>query len=172
MKYLKTLGLFVVAAAAMMAFAGSASATFTSPTGTEYTGEIDATAESSLLLEAGFAEITCTESTVKGSITTNDAHHSSGPLSALTFSNCGGSTVDTLASGSLTISGDVLTSIGSEVTVSLFGTSCVYGGSTGTTIGTATNTQNKKGEDTVTLDVSADLPKISGNFFCANPAHW
>jgi len=48
MKHLKMLCLFVMAAASLTAFAGSASAaTFTSPTGTEYTGHLTATLEGS-----------------------------------------------------------------------------------------------------------------------------
>jgi hypothetical protein len=171
MKYLKMLGLFAVTAVAMMGFAGSASATFTSPTGTEYTGEIDASAEpgTSLLLKAGL-EVTCTESTVKGTITSNTTNHASGPLTALTFNGCN-STVHTLANGSLTLSGDEVFAIGNEVTVERFGISCVYGGKTGTKIGTATNT-GSAGNDTVTLDVNANLPKIAGGAFCANTGVW
>ena len=169
MKYLKMLGLLAVTAVAMMGFAGSASATFTSPTGTEYTGEITASAESSLLLEAGIS-VTCTESSVKGEITSNTTNHASGPLSALSFSGCNG-TVHTLNVGSLTISGDTVTAIGSNVTVERFGITCTYGGGAGTDIGTATNTISN-GKDTVTLDVNANLPKQAGGAFCANIGVW
>jgi hypothetical protein len=171
MKHLKILGLFVMAAAALMAFAGSASAaTFTSPAGTEYTGAIDATAESSLLLEAGFAEITCTESTIQGTVTTNDNTEASGPFTSVSYSGCGQSTVDTLSStGTLTIkkSNHEVRGSGVEVTTSEFGISCVYGLGAGTKIGTA----SQNGE-TVTMKIEANLPKISGGFFCASPASW
>jgi hypothetical protein len=172
MKYLKMIGLLAVTAVAMMGFAGSASATFTSPTGTEYTGELDASADpgTTLLLKAGL-EVTCTESTVKGPITTNDTEHTSGPLTSLAFSGCNG-TVDTLVNGSLTIKGDEVIAIGNEVTVERFGITCVYGGGAGTKIGTATNT-TVNGKDVVTLDVNANLPKLppSGPF-CANIGVW
>jgi hypothetical protein len=169
MKYLKMLGLFAVTAVAMMGFAGSASATFTSPTNKEYTGEITASAESSLLLKAGL-EITCTESVVKGHITTNDTDHVDGPITTLSFSGCNG-TVHTLNVGSLTIKGDIVTAIGSNVTVERFGITCTYGGGAGTQIGTATNTTTNN-VDTVTLDVNANLPKQAGGAFCASVGVW
>jgi hypothetical protein len=169
MKYLKMIGLLAVTVVATMGFAGSASATFTSPTGTEYTGEIDATAESSLLFKGGF-EVTCTNSTAKGTVTTNDTNHASGPLSALSFSGCNG-TVHTLNLGSLTFFGDELVMTGSTVTVERSGISCTYWGSGGTKIGTATNTMIN-GNDAVTLDISANLPKETGSFLCANTMSW
>jgi hypothetical protein len=169
MKYLKMLGLVAVTAVAMMGFAGSASATFTSPKGTEYTGEFAASAGSSLRLKAGL-DVTCTESTVKGLITTNDPDHGSGPLTALSFGGCNG-TVDTLSIGSLTFSGDELFAIGSNVTVEQFGITCTYGGGSGTQIGTLTNT-GSAGNETVTLDVNANLPKQAGGASCANVGVW
>jgi len=177
MKHLKMLGLFAMAAAALMAFAGSASAqTFTAPAGTEYTSTIDATLEGSALLKAGFAEITCTTGTVAGTITTNNNTEASGPItgpkSGVSFSNCKeGQTVDTLSSvGNLTIlkSTKAVSGTGVEVTTAVGGVSCVYGlGATATSLGTATNTASG-----VTLAISAKLPKISGGFLCASPATW
>lgn len=174
MKHLKMLGFAVMAAAALMAFAGSASATtVTSPANSEFTGTVEATGTGSLLLKAGFANITCTASTVAGKIETNgdSGIDASGKLSTLSFSSCGSSTVDTLAKGNLQIEGTggtngVVKGTGSEVTVSAIGTSCVYGTSTGTTLGTFT------GGTPATMDISASLPKISGGFACANPAAW
>ena len=169
MKYLKMLGLFAVTAVAMMGFAGSASATVTAPTGTEYTGLLIASAESSLELKAGL-EVTCNKSTVEGEITSNTTTHASGPLSTLAFSECNG-TVHTLEVGSLTISGDTVTAIGSKVTVERFGITCTYGGGAGTDIGTATNTISN-GKDTITLDINANLPKQAGGAFCSNIGVW
>jgi hypothetical protein len=103
MKHLKMLGLALVAAAALMAFAGPASATtVTSPAGTEYTGEIYATATSSLLLQAGFSNATCTESTVKGKVESNGGAAASGNISFLSFSGCN-FTLDVLSGGSLEV---------------------------------------------------------------------
>ena len=171
MTYLKTLGLFAVTAVAMMGFAGSASANFTSPTGTEYTGEFDMSAEASLLFKAGL-EITCNKSTVKGNITTNDTEHASGPITELAFSECNGTTA-TITLGSLTIKGDELIMIGSAWTTQRFGINCIYGGgaSPGTKLGTLTN-KTFNGKDAVTLDVEANLPKQAGGAFCANILVW
>jgi len=174
MKYLKLLGLLVMAAALMMAFAGSASAaTFTAPAGTAYTGGVSASLEGSAVLKAGFAEITCTASTGAGTMTTNNETEASGTISTVDFAGCGSSTVTTLNnSGTLKIlkSNTVVSGTGVEVTVSTLGTSCVYGlGSTSTSLGTATNTGSGL-TAAVTLAVSASLPKISGGFLCANPA--
>jgi hypothetical protein len=172
MKHLKLIGVAAIAAMALMAFASTASATVTSPSGTEYTGEVKSTASSSLLLEAGFAEITCTESTVAGKITTNDATIASGAITTLSYSNCGSATVDTLANGSLEIvsagSGKgTVKGYNSQVTTSIFGTSCVYGTAAGgTTLGTVVGGTPAK------MTISASLPKISGGFLCANPAKW
>jgi hypothetical protein len=177
MKHLKMLGLFAMAAAALMAFAGSASAqTFTAPTGTEYTGSISASLEGSALLKAGFAEITCTEGVVGGSITTNNNTHASGSISTVHFSSCKeGQTVDTLVeTGTLTInkSTHVVTGTGVKVTTAVGGVSCTYGlGETSNTLGTAANTV-VEGVDRVTLAINAKLPKEGGGFLCASPATW
>ena len=54
MKILKASAFSVMAAALLMVFAGSSSAaTYTSPTGTAYTGSVSSSLEGSALLEAG-----------------------------------------------------------------------------------------------------------------------
>lgn len=168
MKHLKIIGLAVMAAAALMAFAGNASAAppvLTSPSGTEYTGTLTSTATESLKLEAGFATDTCTTSTVSGKVETNTTV-ASGKITTLEFGSCA-FTTDVLSKGSLEVkSGGEVRAIGSEVTVSTLGTSCVYGGGTGTKLGSLTGGKPAK------LTVAASLPKISGGFLCANPASW
>jgi hypothetical protein len=187
MKHLKMLGLFAMAAAALMAFAGSASAqTLTAPTGTAYPttpgvppegkNALSASLEGSALLKAGFAEITCLNSEVSGTVTTNNNTEASGSITKVHFTQCEeGQTVTTLNNnGTLTIlkSTHVATGTGTQVTTAVAGVSCVYGlGETPTTLGTATNTV-VGGVDKVTLDISAKLPKISGGFLCASPASW
>jgi len=71
--------------------------------------------------------------------------------------------------GSMTIhpSGEVK-AIGSEVTISALGTSCVYGG--GPTPGTKLGTLAAGA--TATLSIRAQVPKISGGFSCASPGEW
>src|SRR6188768_2232 len=131
MKHVKMLGLLVMAAASLMAFAGSASAvsTLTSPLGTHYTGEIHATLEpgTSVLVKAGI-EVTCTESTLKGTVTTNNAEHAAGPLSVLTFDKCN-KHFTTILPGSFTIKGDEVFLIGNEVKIvdTALGVTCFYG---------------------------------------------
>ena len=60
---------------------------------------------------------------------------------------------------------------GSEVTVSLLGTDCVYGTATGTHIGKLTGS-SENGGGTATIKAETNYPKISGGFACANPALW
>jgi hypothetical protein len=177
MKHLKLLSLFAMAAASLIAFAGSApAATFTSPAGTAYLGKFDATLEGSTLLKAGFAEITCTSDTIGGEWTTNNETEASGPIDAFSLSGCKeGQTVTTLnPKGTLTIlkSNTAVTATGVEWTTAVAGVSCVYGfGSTATSLGTATNSGSGSTAK-VTLAVAAKLPKISGGFLCASPASW
>jgi len=182
MKHLKIVGLFVMAAASLMAIAGSASAagTFTSPTGTAYKGAFGASLEGSTLLKAGFAEITCTTGTLAVTIERNNEEHVSGPFTSVSFSTCtspqGTPTVTTLSStGTLTIRKGTHAIIGTgvEVTTAVIGTSCVYGMASGTSLGTANNTTGGAGgADRVTLAISANLTKVSGGFLCASPAAW
>ncbi|HYH53558.1 MAG TPA: hypothetical protein VD761_05455 [Solirubrobacterales bacterium] len=175
MKHLKMLGLALVAAAAFMAFASSASAqpTLTSPANVDYTGNITATAEGTHLVQAGFANITCTTSTIAFTVTTNNTTKASGSITTYDTSGCN-ATVITLKNGSVEITPNSPTGSnkgtvkgsGSEVTVSTLGVSCVYGTGAGTTLGTVT------GGNPATIAVSASLPKISGGFLCASPASW
>jgi hypothetical protein len=175
MKHLKMLTLAMVAAAAFMAFASSASAqpTLTSPALVDYTGNILLTAEGTHLVQAGFANITCTTSIIGGTVTTNNTTKASGPITTYDTSGCN-AIVNTLVNGSLEIvpnsptgsnTGTVRGS-GSQVTVSTLGVSCVYGTGAGTTLGTVT------GGNPATIAINASLPKISGGFLCATPASW
>lgn len=174
MNHLKRLGLVTLAAVSLVAFAGSASAaTFTAPAGTAYFGKFDLTLEGSILMKAGFTEETCTESTIAGEITTNNETEASGPITAVTFNKCS-LTVDVLnPKGTLTInkSNTAVSATGVEWTSSALGTSCVYGFGTGTSLGTAKNTE-VEGKGRVTLAINGSLSKISGGFACANPATW
>src|SRR3954447_2352364 len=138
MKHVKMLGLLVMATASLMAFASSASAAvLESPAGTEYTSTIHATLATpdSALLKAGI-EDTCGESTVNGKVTTNTASVASGAITTLSFGDCT-KTTTVLKPGSLSIAtGGAVTASGNEVTVFDLGVSCVYGGGTGTKLGT------------------------------------
>lgn len=168
MKHPKIPGLAVAAALTLLAFAGNVSAAvLTSPAGTEYTGTLTWSLTESLLMRSGFANVTCTGSTMSGVVDTNTAtaHES---LSSLTYNSCGGTTADVLKNGSLSVAADgTVTGFGSEVTFSTLGTSCVYGFAPG---GTKLGTLN--GGTTASLLLNAQIRKISGGFTCADPATW
>ena len=171
MKHMKMLGLFAMAAAALMAFAGSASAaTFTAPSGTEYTGKLSWSLEGSTLMNAGLFTSTCTSSTIAGNITINNENHAAGEITTVDFSNCTVTTTTLNNKGTLTIakSTTAVSGTGMEWTTGAFGFTCVYGMGGGTTLGTAKNTASG-----VTLTISAKLPLISGSSGgCASPASW
>jgi len=172
MGYLKWGGSAVLLAAAFTAFAGGASAapTLTCPSaGTLCTGTITATATETMTINIGIGTDKCTTSTISGTIESNTETEATGAISTLDFGGPCTLSTTTTSVGSWTIlpSGEVKL-IGSEVTISAQGTTCVYGGgaSPGTKIGTLT------GGTTATLPVKAQLPKISGGFACADPAEW
>lgn len=128
---------------------------------------IEAASTSSWLLKAGFANITCAESSLKGEVTNpGPTGPVSGIISSLGFSNCGSSTVDVLKNGTFSIgspsSGNGTFKLeGYEVTVSALPTSCVYGG---------TASFSLTGGATASLKSTGSLSKTSGGFACANPA--
>jgi len=174
MKNLKIIGLLVMAAALPMAVTSSAFAApvLTSPAGTDYTGELDLSlkAGSTDKFEAGISR-TCTTATFKGTITTNNTTHAAGAIT--TWSLGSGATPCTkttsvLLPGKMTL-GDKGELILSENQWTIFdlGVSCVYGGSTGTNVGTLT------GGTPATMDINTtELPKISGGFLCASKGTW
>jgi hypothetical protein len=174
MKYLKTIGLLVVATASLLAFAANAYATplLTSPAGTEYTGTIHLTLKpgTSTRLEAGITN-TCTTDTIHADITTNDTTVASGPITSWTFGSgatpCSHKLV-VLSVGSFSVgTGGAVSISGNEWTTEELGISCVYGGGAGTNIGTLA------GGTPAMLNVSTTaLPKISGGIFCASKGTW
>jgi len=165
MNHFKTFGSLALAAASLIAFSSYASAAvLTSPSGTEYTGEIRATLSTpnSALIKAGI-EATCGESTVSGILASNGSSSAGASGGSLSFGDCT-KTVSVLGGGSVSIAtGGAVTAIGGEVTIFDLGVSCVYGGGTfGTKIGTL------KGGTPAVLEASAGLPKVSGGFLCAS----
>ena len=183
MKYLKILGLAAIAAAALMAFTGTASATTLTGAGGASLGagtEIKSAAEGTTVLHPPIGDIECKESTVAGK-TSNAGGSSetvSGNIESLTFSNCN-ATVTVLAKGSLeihtkTASADnngVLTGSGNEVTVEFVGFHCIFKTS-GTTLGTVTGSATTGGS--ATLDIEATIPRTGGRSgaFCGSTAQW
>ena len=189
MKRLRMAAVAVVAAVAMAMLAGSGTASATVlynniedlPAGSEVSASLKT--GSSMLLKAGFANITCSESTFSG-LTENTGGSSStvrGRVSALSIGFCNatvmvGSTFDVikgvgdygefevhhiLGTGNGTLTGRAI-----EITVSLAGTHCVYRPLNSIDLGTIT------AGNPATIHINAKLPKSSGGFLCANPAEW
>jgi hypothetical protein len=170
MKYVKILGLAAMALAALMALAGTASAsTVTSPKGTTYTSTIKAVNEGNVTLTSvfgGFGAVTCTASTVEGKVEQHGgALTAGGKISSLTFTGCSGGepTSPVATRGKLEIHApNTLTSQGAEVIIhkTLFGT-CTFNTNTATSLGTLTDTSVTGGN--ATLDIKATIASPCGN---------
>ena len=184
MKYLKILGLLAVAAAALMAFGGTASATTvkTSTSGAAATPTIHAVNENGhVKLENPISKIECS-STVEGTVTSHGPEVTAiGHISVLNFTGCTNEWhVTTIElpeanhpTGTLEVhwtSGHngILTSSGTRVDATRFGVTCVYE-TVATKIGTVT------GGNPATLDIEASIPintKLS-SFLCGtSPSKW
>jgi hypothetical protein len=165
MKYAKILGLLAIAAAAFMAFAGTASAspTLTSPAGTAYTGALHASAEGHAVLDNPVAKIEC-PSTVSGTVEVNGTP-ASGPISSLSFGPCTNSWhVTTSTAGVLSVAsnGDVVSS-GATVESTRFGLTCRY-----TTASTKVGTLTAGAP--ATMHIQAAIPFHSGGALCGTAA--
>lgn len=196
MKYVRMLGLAAVAALVTMASLGSGSASATvlckttpipcpagwdwgvgteihATTGTGDSSVFATTAESTLA--------TCAGSTIKGKTTTTGSATTTvkGNIEAMTFTECTG-TVDVIAKGEFEIhyvpkpdnkpnTRGELTVIGTTVTVTTFGVSCVLGTGSGTAIGEMTS---EEGTEAAEIHVKAILPKQEGSFLCPGDVVW
>jgi hypothetical protein len=170
MKYVKMLGLLAVAAAALMAFAGTAAATVVTGEGGTYTSTISAESKNSKL-HGSFITVECSSSSVGGKV---ESHGSSvtaeGKISSLSFSGCN-YTVTIKSKGSLiahaTSGGNgTLTSTGAEIAIHTSVGECVFTTS-GTKIGTV------KGGSPAILDIeSSSIPRTGGSFFCGSSGTW
>jgi hypothetical protein len=172
MKYIKILSLLAIAAAALMALAGSALATTITAGGSTYstTGEISATAEGHVVLDNPIAKIECASGVeTKKALTHGSGITASAGINILEFFNCTNSWhVTVISAGSLEIhsigSGDgTLTSSGATVESTRFGITCRYS-TNGTDIGTLTDGTH------ATLDISAAIPFHSGSGLCGSGA--
>jgi len=177
MKYVKMLGLVAVAAMALLAFAGPASATVLKNAGVNMkVGDaLSASVETSALLKTGGGTTiaTCTGGTVAGKIT--DAGSATTTVKGsintggLTWSGCT-TTVDTLAEGTLELhytSGNngTVTSSGAQVTIQFLGVSCIFK-TNNTDIGTFT------GGNPGTFDINGTIPQSGGGFLCPENGIW
>jgi hypothetical protein len=178
MKYVKMPGLLAVAAAALMALAGTAAATVvTSPPGTVYTGTITATSEGYLTQHNAVGTISC-HSHISGRVerhTGGGATTAGSKISTLDFTGCTNGEVHT--SGVVAKPGELeihklangngtLTSKGAEISVTMFGFNCIYGTGAGRDIGEVTPGEHG------TLDIKAEFPRVGGSFFCGASWNW
>jgi hypothetical protein len=172
MKYIKMLGLLAVAAAALMAFAGTAAATvLTSPHGTVYTGKIEAESEKTTSLHGSFTTVSCAHSTVVGKVEEHGATSTAGgKVSSLTFSECN-FPVSVKKAGTLQIhSNGAVTSSGAEITIETSIANCIFT-TTNTTAGTFTGSTTTG--KTATLDInSAAIPRTGHSIFCGSSGTW
>jgi hypothetical protein len=167
MKHVKILGLLAVAAAALMAFAGVATAsTLTSPAGTTYTSTIKASAGSTSL-DGSFTTVTCNKSTTEGKVEQHGASvNAGGNVSSLTFSECNFPT-KVVKAGKLEItSTSEVISTGAEISIETSVGTCVFT-TNNTKVGTFT------GGTPASMDIaSAKIPRTGGNFLCGSSGTW
>ena len=164
MKYIK---MFSLAATALMAFAGIASANIqlTAPAGTVVktgtTISLSLKPKTSMVLSdtAGFVQDTCTISSVSAKTSNEFGATITGSIETLTFSNCIRLT-KTLANGTLHIgtNGTVTSSSSRVQRETSTGAICVYGTGAGTHLGTLTNAASSTGH--ASLVINAVLPLI------------
>ena len=185
MKYLKMLGLAVVAAMALMAMAGAGTASATvlckttsTPCNSVY-GKgtvIRPTLTGSNVLETleGSTLTTCVGTSIKTVIENPGGATATvfGPNTELVATGCTNQTF-TLKSGSLEIhhiagtDNGTVTGLVAEVTVVVFGgTSCTYGAGTGTDIGTLI------GGESPVIKVNGIVKKTAGGFICPAETRW
>ena len=177
MKYIKMLGLLAVAAAALMAFAGSASATeITSSTGK--TPTIKATSTNTAL-DGAFTTVTCGHSEVGGTVEAHGAPNdaktpATGKITTLDFTLCN-YPVTVVNNGTLSVTGTTptgngtLTSNGAKVAIHTSVGTCVFTTSN-THIGTVTGSNNTGGH--AVLDITGKIPRTEGNFLCGSSGQW
>jgi hypothetical protein len=172
MKYIKSLGLFAVAAA-MMAFASSASATTLTDSSGSSTPKVHfVAANKHIEIHNNIVNIQC-NSILSGTVPTategGAGKSVSWTLATASFSECTNEwVVDTVAAGSLemhykepkgTHNVGTLTSTGMKLTATRAGLSCIYE-TNKTPLGTVT------GGEPATLAVSANIPRVGGSFLC------
>ncbi|HXR60656.1 MAG TPA: hypothetical protein VN732_04955 [Solirubrobacterales bacterium] len=179
MKHLKMLGLLAVAVTALLAFAGTASATtLTSPTGTTYTGTITAESIGSTTLHGSFTDVSCTASHVEGKVETHGVGKTvGGKIGKLSFTGCNFPTT-VLKAGSLelhavnckTYCTGTLTSSGAEIKIQTSVGECIFT-TASTHLGTFTGTDHTGGHPILHID-SANIPRTGGSFLCGSSGVW
>jgi hypothetical protein len=171
MKYFKIVGLLALAAAGLMAFTASASAaTATSPLGTVYTSNVEATS-TNVEIHGAFTTIKCSHSLIKfkierhglvGGITVDVG----GKVTYQSFTGCNYE-VTVKSGGSLGInSSNKVTSTGASTEIHTSVGTCVFT-TNNTSIGTVTEGSN------ASIDTgSSKIPRTGGNFLCGSFGEW
>ena len=180
MKYTKMLGLLAIAAAALMAFAGVASATtLTSPTGTTYTGKIVSVNEGHTTLHAANGISVSCPGEVSGSV----EQHGTGVTVK------GKNTALTFGTALLPCTNSDVVHVSALGELEIHNVSGGYNGtltSTGTTVNVTDNTGVSCGFLTKETDVgtltagtpatlhiaSAKIPRHSGSILCGATGTW
>ena len=184
MKWVKMLGLTAIAAIFLMVFGGgnAAATELTCPHGVmcEVRTTIHAESENKVVLDAVFGTVEC-DSTSEGHTwnTGGAAETVEGPITQLTFTNCGTDKVEVTFNGSLAIHTEggvangngTVTSTATRVDVTHAGFTCIFE-TNGTTIGRLTGSSVTTA--TATLDISANIPRVGGGggAFCGAAATW
>ncbi|HEU4738882.1 MAG TPA: hypothetical protein VFS54_07355 [Solirubrobacterales bacterium] len=175
MKFVKTLGLFALVAASLMAFTASAPATtVTSPAGTAYTGEIFLMSEGHVVIHNPIAKIECEAlSTIPNIAKHGNAVTAEATLESFLFFHCTNEWhVTTVSQGSIEIhhltgtNHGTVTSSGMTIEATRFGVTCRYK-TLNTDIGTLT------GGIPATFHLEGALPFHSGSPLCgAGTTKW
>jgi hypothetical protein len=192
MKYLKMLGLVAIAAAALMAIAGAGTASATvlcrttsTPcaagqkweTNTQVHFTLKPGTTSEWKTTGGSLENTCTEGTIKGSISSAGSETSTVKISVSksewTWGGCT-QAQNTLAGGELEVhaiagsdNGEVRAT-GFNFTTTIAGVSCNYNFPESTKLGTLTSS----GSGGATIDINTVLTKSGGGFLCVPSLQW
>jgi hypothetical protein len=184
MKYLKMLGLAAVAAAALMALAGTGTASATvacklteTPCaasneweiGTSGLATLKAGTSAVMRTTGGEAVITCNKGHVSGKLENKggptQTMHQPGSAANVAYEECT-QTMDTIKGGEAELhhiagtDNATVTLKGFETTVLTIGVTCTYTYGTGIDVGVIT------GGTKPSMDVSAVLPKSAGSFLC------
>jgi hypothetical protein len=172
MKHLKLAGLLAVAAAAPMAFAGSASAT--TVTSSEGSTPNIVLTSTNMEFDGSFVTYKCSDSKMEGNV---ESHGSSAPVEANIdlFSLTGCNYEMTInAGGSLIVHSDPTGSTGDGTVTWTGGNFTIHtsvGACTITTNGTNIGTLDGRTEAFLELN-SAKLPRTGGNFLCGSSITW
>lgn len=185
MKSLKMLGLALLAASALMAFAGTNSASATELTCGPSLCLVNAVfhwaSKGKAVLDAPFGNVEC-EMTMAGHVTVPGSSTTTAEveLTEVNWSNCGADNYQTLRPGKLIIHtaetsnnhDGTVTWSGAEWTTEHVGTHCIFG-TNATDIGRLTGSANMAGETSI-LDISATIPRVGGRsgVFCGSSAPW